>query len=295
TPWKLTLVPKVVEAAPSIDLLLAHQEAVPAQDRRWLHRSVWLLLARSETELSVRLPAGARAVAASVDGRFIGPRLLSDEGLALALPEPRGIHTVALEWMYAGDAEPFEKPILAPAVLSNAARAAGSVQLVVPPEAELGSASADPRVFAAGRALGFVQTARAYQALSVLLANPEHRLSGISSNADVLDAQRRFYGCCRQATYHIALAARTKEDVAALSASLEALRAKNRQLAQDAGFEPVRTQAEKQPALPERTWAAERLSLHAGHSLVWSAPPERVALLLTSQDRLEQSILLSHL
>src|SRR5262249_23457186 len=74
TPWKLTLVPKVVEAPPSIDVLLAYQEAVPAQDRRWLHRCVWLLLARSETELSVRLPAGARAVAARVDGRFVGPR-----------------------------------------------------------------------------------------------------------------------------------------------------------------------------------------------------------------------------
>src|SRR5207247_2410190 len=105
------------------------------------------------------------------------------------------------------------------------------------------------REFAAGRAAEFLHCARAYQALSALWADPEHRASEFSSNMQVLDAQRRFYGCARQAAYQLALAAKSGTDVSDLGATLDALRAKNRQAAQAAGFDALRAQAERQPAL----------------------------------------------
>jgi hypothetical protein len=108
--WQLLLHLQAAPAPSPVRLFLAEESLFPAGAAGWRHESRFLVTASAPIELPLRLPEGARGLAATVDGRPVpcpsGPLLL------LPLPPQAGWHTVCVWWSVEPGRELFSRPRL---------------------------------------------------------------------------------------------------------------------------------------------------------------------------------------
>ena len=101
-----------VPVTPSVQVLLAEQEAAVLDTRRWAHQVTYTLFAKGGADLHLALPEGAQLQLVTVDGKPQTPRQPEPEKLWLTLPGGDHVRVLRLRWVYEDGAETLERPLL---------------------------------------------------------------------------------------------------------------------------------------------------------------------------------------
>jgi hypothetical protein len=238
-------------------VLLDEQSAEVGDGRHWLHQATYWLYHPTGVDVVVRLPAGAEAWRATLDGSPL-PVPAGRRPIWVPLPGTGQPSRLCLGWAFAPADEPLEHPNLERPQLEGvefvpaATNAPTCVWVIgVPPgfriDPEHRATSAPP-----GIARDLHRAAALYQ-LTAAIMNDRTGPNSAAPDVDVLGLQRRFYRMLRAVELQLALHGSTSQpadDAARLSTRLEYLSAANLNLAARQGFEKTRLQAEKEAA----TW-----------------------------------------
>jgi hypothetical protein len=252
-PWRLRLRPRPRAGPSRVHLLLAEQRAAVVDGRRWLHEGVFWVFVEKGSELRLDLPAGATALATTVNGVGTVGRQPRPDQLWLALPRGKGTQVVRVCWSYPPGLETLTRPNLArpqlPGEVFGGDRVPTLCTILVPDgyRANVRSGRDFPARWAsaAGQDL---RRAQAQARMSRLLV-PQLRGGGKLLAAQLLTAQERFYWYCRQARYGLGLPEREVGDTGPGNQPLEdwrkGLLADNRKFMRESGLDLVRARARK--------------------------------------------------
>jgi hypothetical protein len=250
-PWQLQLRPRPRAGPSRVHLLLAEQRAAVVDGRGWLHEGVVWVFVEKGSELRLDLPAGATALATTVNGAPAVGRQPRPGQLWLALPRGKGTQVVRVNWSYPPGLETLTRPNLArpqlPGEVFGGDRVPTLCTILLPDgyRANVRASRDSParRASAAGQDL---RRAQAQARLSKLLV-PQVRGGGKLLAAQLRTAQERFYWYCRQARYHLGLSGHTGEDTGPGNQPLEDWRkrllADNRKFMAESGLDQVRARA----------------------------------------------------
>ena len=281
--WRLRLVAATATKAPPVQILSAEQEAALGDGRRWVHQAAYRLLVRGPSDLRLKLPAGARLLSVTLDGKALLPRQPTPDSLWVTQPGTPGPHTLRLRWLPHRGEPSFAQPDLAGPRFEGLAMPAAVWTVHVPSGYEAGLVGQGHGIPLSAAEVE-LRRAEALVKLSSLLA-PRKGAIEPATKEQITDAQRHFYGHLRRAEYTAAVAA--DDARTAVSARVQQLRKENARLAQQHGFEAIRAAAEKQPwdeagdagelffALPQQGTPRYYLA---------SAPGQAPQLLLTATD-----------
>src|SRR5262249_13092309 len=148
-------------------------------------------------DLSVTLPAGATIVGIAIDGISVPPLQPEADRLWLPLPGGTGVRRLSLRWIYTGDKEQFDVPILAGPRLEGVSEGPSVWTVSVPAGYQGGRRSAaakgaaEPAKTLSAPAMDLTRAAAQLRLIALLV--DRSRESGDSSLASPLVvAQERF-------------------------------------------------------------------------------------------------------
>jgi hypothetical protein len=238
----------------------------------WVHRATICLFHDTGTDLNLRLPERAQAVAVILDGAAVLTSPPPSRPLWLLLPGRAETNVVQVLWRYPDGIERFEKPNLSQPVIEGA-EAGPTFWMVERPlgyhlKAKGGEQSAKER------ARLDLRRAAAYLEASRRIATQQAAEAADNTAPQLRSAQNAFYRFCASAEL------RTGNSSAA--AILESLKEQNQRLARQYGFERIAARAERrrfteilQPDASPPTAGARVVS--EARAIHWRAPmPEFV-------------------
>lgn len=247
--WALRVAarPQPQTAAP-VELLLTEFRATVPDGRRWTYRGVYWLHHQANTDLTFALPAGAALVGGAVDDRPLALLQPRAGRLWVPLPGGAGACRVQLTWTYDDPGAGLERPRLADVPRVEGAAASPALWTLEVPagwQATFLPPGGNSRASAAGLDL---RRAEAQLRLSAVLAE-RLRANDPTARPHLELAQERFAFFCRYAEHELAVDPAAAQDAGPegqpLTDWLTELRERNRQLAQDRGFEAARAEAER--------------------------------------------------
>ncbi len=279
--WNLQVVPRAAPLPSGVQVLLAEQEAVVGDARRWVHQATFLVFAKGGADVRLSLPRGARLLAMALDERAVVPRKTGPEAIWLPLPAAPGPRWLRLRWQY--QEESFTSPNLASPNIQCIP--AMPVQGTVFVPAGFDAEAAQPAV-----AL-MLHRAEAQLELSRLLGDV--RLGKPNQLTDreqkLLEAQQRFAWYCRQAEMQASRSG-------APSRAVKDLRQKNVLLMAKLDREKTRLRAEKEALWPDAARSDALFALpQEGRPFSWRAQDSNAPrLILTPRsDKETQSALVA--
>ncbi|HYV34719.1 MAG TPA: hypothetical protein VE988_03380, partial [Gemmataceae bacterium] len=110
--WKLSLIAKTPTAQAGLDVLLAEQEVAFGAGFGWIHQATILVHVTDSSEMAIDMPAGARLLAATVNGEQISARPVGVDRLAVILPPGERLHRLRLRWTFGPETAPLTQPLL---------------------------------------------------------------------------------------------------------------------------------------------------------------------------------------
>ena len=245
--WQLLLLPqsRPLEAT-TVRLFLMEQTAAVVDGRSWLHEARCWLRHEAHTDLTVDFPAPVRVVAAAVDGVEVPPLQPGPSRLWLPLPGGAGVRCVRLRWLYR-EAEPLDRPRLAPSEVVGAQKGPVLWTVMVPPGWETAKSTPTNRLGTGAAREGALAL---YRAEAQLRISQELCKQGREAAAPLAASQRRFAQYCRHARHALDLGANrggvTEPAGQTLEEWLQKLESDNRELVERSGLESVRADAERQ-------------------------------------------------
>ncbi|HXG11796.1 MAG TPA: hypothetical protein VNK04_18720 [Gemmataceae bacterium] len=275
--WAPRLLPRPRPATAPVQVFLTEQTAAVADGRRWAHQAVYWLVHDANTDLTVRLPDGARIVNVLIDETPVTPLQPSPRLLWLPLPGGAGVRAVRLRWVFDPEAERLDQPRLDRPRLEGVTEGPSLWTVHVPAGYRV-SLDPESRSWMTGASKTQPQPPQPQPVsgagLDVARAEAFFRLSahlvgqGRGADRQLAIAQRRFYEYCRYAEQGLAsaqalLAAASgpgglaspleelHESNQEAARRLQELFRQNRELAQKHGFEDLRAGAERQARAPE--------------------------------------------
>ncbi|MBI3409741.1 MAG: hypothetical protein HY040_15480 [Planctomycetes bacterium] len=279
--WRLSgsksrLVFEMSAPNPSVEVLLAEQEAFFANDARWVHQAHLLIFAGGDGSFYFSLPQKTELLALAVDGSFLDPSLIGVNRYGFALDGAKRARRVDIRWQYLDGAEEIDHPKLEPLTVPGELSLPAYVRLVLPFSRSLRVDRPQPSdvdsraIFENGKA-----TVRLSNLLSPLSIKKN------SSSIELLQAQKQFAwlnGVAHAAPEFYSSGPKEGMTWAAAWADLSR---ENVVLAKEYGWDSVRTAAESDPT-PQ--WPRCELAHALGVSHDISADGHKSAVTLRVDD-----------
>jgi hypothetical protein len=284
--WQLRLLPQARATEPArVQVFLLEQSAAVADGRRWLHEARCWLRHEGQTDLHVAFAAPARVITAAIDGAEATPLQPDPLRLWLPLPGRTGVRCIRLRWLYL-DAEPLDRPILAPPTVVDALTWTSVWTLRIPAGWEVAQETLTGSLGEGAARVGALALHRAEAQLHISQELCKQGRDSIAS-APLASAQRRFALHCRQARRALDVGAnrggaRGPNDQN-LAEWLRKLQADNHELADQNGFEDLRAEAERQADAGESVetivssddGGVARFTVPGGHGGTFRSLPQR--------------------
>src|SRR5262249_26397195 len=131
--WSLSLERVAPGNLAPVKLLLAQEQTFLLDGHQWAHQTEFLVAAHGEADLRLKLPAGARLLALTLDNQPARPRLVSPDSYGVSVAGPPAPHSLRVYWRSLPEAEPLEQPHLGGAYLAGLPGVPLNCRLLVPP------------------------------------------------------------------------------------------------------------------------------------------------------------------
>jgi hypothetical protein len=288
--WRLSLAPQAPLLAP-VQLLSVEQEAALGDGQRWIHQASYLLVG-GPADLRLHLPAGARLLGLTLDGKSLPSRQPTPESLWIGLPGTSAPRHLRLRWVYPPRGELFEEPNLGIPRFAALTAPAAVWTVHVPPLYEMTNVDKGHFIAYSGADLE-LRRAEIMMKLSTWLAERKD-VATSTVQAQLAEAQRRFFAHLRRGESLGVLSGSANshpaETVVKLRGRVQQLKKENARQAREHGFEKTRSDAESQPEPAsgdggERFFALPEQGAPAHGASDASRPPRLRLTPLASQER----------
>jgi hypothetical protein len=283
TDWRLRLLfnPVAGDMMP-VQVLLCERSAAVLDRQRWTHQADYLLHQEMGTDLTILLPNLARLQSVRLDGAEVTPLQPEPTRLWLTLPGGAGAHRLQLRWLFEDGTESIRRPNLAGLKFEGLADPPTVWTVYLPPGFAITSVAEQEQP--SRPAEHDLRRAEAQHQLSALLVERIQEGGPALRKLQLQAAQDEFYRLVRLVKHRWG-------PTAAQEAARQDLKARNQQLAQARGFEPIRAQAEHRAvdsATISAPGPAEIDFRSCGKPICWSMPPSSKAprLSLITQEEL---------
>jgi hypothetical protein len=277
--------------AAQLKVLLAEQTAASMAPGQWLYEARYLVHARKKSDFYVELPAGARWLAAAVDGQPVQPVTQGPGALVLALPEGKSTDMVQIRWDYPRGDESAATPACAVPHLPGCETFARHSHYFLP-AAFRETADGSP-----AEVLQLYEQARAYLRLTELLASETAERSA-ASPPSLFAAQQHFFAALRHLEQTLSgHEPATADDIESLQRKVRELRQENAHKAKLLGYDKARARADLEPwgaprACPAFAPLTGGLSISADGAASPAPEPRSVAQVRATEKRRTSELLL---